>query len=188
MNSICINCGSNIGLGDIYKNEAISVGKYCATNNITIVFGGANVGLMGEIANAALDAGGKVIGVIPLSIADKVGHKGLTQLIITESMHDRKAKMFELSDGFIAFPGGFGTLEEIFELLTWAQLGFHKKPCGFLNVNNYYNKLFEFIDHAVECKFIKNEFSEMIIRENSMDKIIDKFKHYKAPIIEKWIK
>jgi len=188
MKRICINCGSNIGLGDNYKTEAKQLGKLLAEKNISVVYGGANVGLMGIIADAALLEGGEVIGVIPKSIEAKVGHKGLSKLFIVESMHDRKNMMFELSDAFIAFPGGFGTLEEIFELLTWQQLGLHNKPCGFLNINGYYNKLFDFIDYAVEHRFIKKEHSDMVIKANSIEIMLEQFSNFKVPFVEKWIK
>jgi uncharacterized protein (TIGR00730 family) len=188
MKSICINCGSNMGFGDRFKSEAIKVGKYLARQNIIIVYGGATVGLMGEVANAALREGGEVIGVIPKSIHEKVGHKGLSRLIVVDNMAERKKMMFELSEGFIAFPGGFGTLEEIAELITWGQLGFHTKPCAFLNVDHYYDKLFDFIENMVQKGFIKREHSDMIIKEKEIEKILEKFKDYQAPTVEKWIR
>ncbi len=188
INRICVNCGSNFGSKELYKTEAGKLGKYLAKNKIGLVYGGADAGLMGEMANAALSENGEVIGVIPESISEKVGHKGLSKLYIVSTMHERKKLMFDLSDGFIAFPGGIGTLEEIFELLTWAQLGFHNKPCGFLNPGNYYDKLFEFLDKAEEDQFIKKQHREMIMKEKDIETLIELFKNYKAPAIEKWIK
>jgi uncharacterized protein (TIGR00730 family) len=185
---ICVNCGSNYGSKDIYKNEAIKLGKFFAKNKIDIIYGGAEVGLMGEIANAALSENGNVIGIIPKAIEEKVGHKNLTKLYVVETMHERKKMMFELSDGFIAFPGGLGTLEEILELLTWSQLGFHHKPCGFLNIANYYDKFIDFLDYSEKEKFIKKEHKEMIIVENNIENMIKKFNNYKSVKVEKWIK
>jgi uncharacterized protein (TIGR00730 family) len=187
MKRICINCGSSPGFDEVYKKEAKKLGQYLAKHNIGIVYGGSNVGLMGEVADAALSEGGEVTGVIPKLIAAKVGHKKLTKLFEVDTMHQRKQKMFDLSDAFIALPGGIGTLEEILELLTWAQLGLHKKPCGFLNVADYYSKFFNFIDYAVEKGFMKQVHRDMIIKENSVENIIKAFQDYCPPSDEKWI-
>jgi uncharacterized protein (TIGR00730 family) len=188
MNRLCINCGSNLGANPIFKIEAANVGKYLAKNKIGIIYGGANVGLMGEVANAALSENGEVIGVIPKNINDKVGHPHVTKLFVVDSMHERKQMMFDLSDGFIALPGGPGTIEEIFELVTWAQLGFHKKPCGFLNIANYYDDLFNFIGHAVENQFMKKSHREMIMKEEKIEILVERFRNYEAPTVEKWIR
>jgi len=188
MRRICINCGSNPGFDEIYRKEAKNLGQYLAKLTIGIVYGGSNVGLMGEVADAALAHGGEVIGVIPKSIAGKVGHKNLTKLYVTGTMHERKQMMFDLSDAFIALPGGIGTLEEILELLTWAQLGLHKKPCGFLNIADYYGRFFDFLDYSVEKGFIRPEHRKMAIKENTIENLMESFDNYKAPGVEKWIK
>lgn len=187
MKRICIYCGSNNGSAPEYLEYARKLGKYLANQKIEVVYGGAESGVMGAVANGALSEGGKVIGIIPKSINDKVGHKLLTELHIVENMHERKTKMFELSNGFIGLPGGIGTLEEIFEILTWAQLGFHSKPCGILNVKGYFNQLLQFLEHSVNEQFLKEEHKNMLIIENDPEKILQKFKSYKAPNIKKWV-
>lgn len=185
---VCINCGSNTGANSFFRQEARRTGKFLAKSHIDIVYGGASVGLMGEIANAALQENGRVIGIIPQMIADKVGHRGLTELHLVPTMHERKKRMFELSDGFIAFPGGLGTVEEIFELLTWGQLGFNRKPCGFLNIAGYFNKLIGFIDHAVGEGFIRAEHREAILVERDIESLLKAFRHYSPVEVEKWIR
>lgn len=187
MNSICVNCGSNSGARQEYMNAASELGKYLAENKIDLVYGGAEVGLMGAVASSAMENGGKVIGIIPESFADRVAHRNISELHVVSSMHERKTKMFELSDGFIALPGGMGTIEEIFEVLTWAQLGFHNKPCGMLNICGYYDSLFDFLDHAQGQMFIKKEHRDMLIVDTDIRGLINRFKSYSAPAIEKWI-
>ena len=156
--------------------------------NIGLVYGGAKVGIMGAIADEVLGCGGEVTGVIPKSLADKnVSHDGITNLKIVESMHERKSMMAEMSDGFIALPGGIGTLEEIFEVLTWAQLGFHKKPCALLNVTGYYNSLSDFLDLAVGEKFIKGAHRDMLLTDENPKKLLDTMAQYQAPVIDKLI-
>jgi len=153
-----------------------------------LVYGGASVGVMGAVADGVLERGGKVTGVIPHSLATReVSHNGLDELIVVASMHERKAKMAELSDGFIALPGGWGTFEEIFEMLTWAQLGFHEKPCGLLNVASYYDHLFAFLENAIEQKFVKEENRPMIMMDDSPGTLLDRFAGYRAPKVKKWI-
>ena len=153
-----------MGRNPAYAEAARSLAKTLATKGITLVYGGASVGVMGQLADAALEAGGKVIGVMPQELVNReVCHLHLSELIIVGSMHERKAKMAELSDGFIALPGGLGTLEELFEVLTWAQLRFHAKPCGLLNTNGYYDQLISFLDHSVDEKFIKPTHRQMIV-------------------------
>ena len=142
--------------------------------------------MMGELANSALKAGGQVIGVIPQSLADKVTHTGLSDLRIVNSMHERKALMAELADGFVVLPGGFGTLEEFFEVLTWSQLGMHHKPCGLLNVSHYYQRLAEFLDYAVTQHFIKVEHRAMLLMDDDPGKLLDKFDDYQPPMVDKW--
>ena len=156
--------------------------------NIGLVYGGASVGIMGEIANTVLNAGGEVVGIIPQSLVDKeVSHNGLTELKVVSSMHERKAIMAEISDGFIALPGGLGTIEELFEVLTWSQLGFHKKPCALLNIKQYYNGLSLFLDHAVEEQFIKSIHREMLLVEDDPSKLLDAMETYNPPSVDKWI-
>jgi uncharacterized protein (TIGR00730 family) len=187
LNRICVNCGSSPGGVVAYQDSAIKLGKYLGEKNIDLVYGGADVGLMGVIANAALNAGGNVIGVITKSLAAKVQQNNVTELIIVNTMHERKMKMFELSDAFIALPGGFGTFEELFEILTWAQLSIHHKPIGVLNVNNFYNKLFDFLDHAVEQRFIKEEHRKLFIVSKTPEELYQNFLKYTVPVVEKWI-
>lgn len=188
MKTLCVYCGSNPGLLPEYCNAAKHLGHEMADRGIGLVYGGASVGVMGAVADAVLEAGGKAIGVIPHSLATKeVSHDGLDELLVVDSMHERKAKMAELSDGFIALPGGWGTIEEIFEMLTWAQLGFHAKPCGLLNVSGYYDHLFAFLDHAIEQRFVKEEYRPMIIMEESPEILLDRFNSYQAPKVKKWI-
>jgi len=184
---ICVNCGSNPGAKPEYIQAARAMGLILVKNKIELVYGGSNVGLMAEVADTVLGSGGEVIGIIPISFADKVSHNGLTELRIVHSMHERKQMMFDLSDGFIALPGGLGTLDEIFELLTWTQLGLHKKPCGILNVCGYYDHLLKFLDYAVAEMFIKREHWNMILVEDDPVKLLDKIIGYQAPIVEKWV-
>ncbi|MDH3925705.1 MAG: TIGR00730 family Rossman fold protein, partial [Xanthomonadales bacterium] len=153
-----------------------------------LVYGGASVGVMGAVADAILANGGRAIGVIPHALATKeVSHQGLDDLLVVDSMHERKAKMAELSDGFIALPGGWGTIEEIFEMLTWAQLGFHEKPCGLLNVSHYYDDLFAFLDKAIREQFVKPEYRPMIMMDEDPANLIRRFAQYRAPKVKKWI-
>lgn len=151
LTAICVYCGSASAAKPVYLEAAKELGEALAARGLTLVYGGAESGLMGSVANAALAAGGKVIGVIPESMVEKeIAHRGLTQLHVVGSMHERKALMAALSDAFIALPGGYGTYDEIFEMLTWAQIGYHTKPCGFLNTNGFYDRLFAFLDHATD--------------------------------------
>lgn len=188
MKSICVYCGSSFGKNPQYKEAAKLLGKTLSQRNLALVYGGASVGLMGETADSVLENGGQAIGVIPQAIEKKeISHKGLTELHVVGSMHERKAKMAELSDGFIALPGGLGTFEELFEILTWAQLGFHAKPCGVLNINGYFDKLIEFVDHAVNEAFIKEIHRDLLIVESDPNKLLDAFSVYKPQKIDKWI-
>lgn len=188
MNKVCVYCGSSSGKNPIYMEAAKLLGRTLAKRNLTLVYGGASVGIMGATANSVLENGGKVIGVIPKSIEQKeVAHKQLTELHVVKTMHERKAMMAELSDGFIALPGGLGTFEELFEILTWAQLGYHSKPCGVLNINGYFDKLIAFVDHAVEEAFVKKVHRDLLFVEDDSDKLLDAFKAYKPQNIEKWI-
>jgi uncharacterized protein (TIGR00730 family) len=188
MKRICVNCGSNPGNNPAYLEMAEILGQILSNRNLELVYGGASVGLMGNVADAVIKSGGSTIGVIPKMFADKVSHQELTNLYIVDSMHERKAKMFELSDGFIALPGGFGTIEEITELLTWAQLGINKKPCGIINVDGYFDKLLTFFDRGVTDGFIKSEHREMLIVEDSPGTLLDRFEEYNAPDVKKWVR
>ncbi len=188
LKTLCVYCGSSSGRLPEYTLAARQLAHAMVSNNIDLVYGGASVGIMGEIANAVLEEGGNVIGVIPKGLFVKeVAHKGLTELREVGSMHERKSLMAELSDGFISLPGGFGTIEEIFEIITWSQLGMHRKPCGLLNVCHYYDKLIGFLDHAVSEQFIKSPHRSTILIDECPDVLLKKFKAYKAPETAKWI-
>jgi len=190
MKKICVFCGSSFGNNKSYSDTANLLGNLIAKKNIELVYGGASVGLMGEIASAVLNAGGKVTGVIPKQLIEKeVAHTGLNDLRIVDSMHERKSLMADLSDGFIAMPGGFGTLEEVFEVVAWGQLNFHNKPLGLLNVNGYYNNLIKFLDHSVNENFIKPEHREMILVDNDPETMLTQLQNYIPPKFDKtdWI-
>lgn len=177
MTNICVYCGSKAGAQPEYVETARLLGQTLAEHGLGLVYGGASVGIMGEVATAALNAGGKVTGIIPRNLLEKeIAHPNLTELIVVESMHERKAKMEEISDGFIALPGGLGTLEEIFEMLTWVQLGLHKKPCGFLNVKGYYDHLVQFLDHTVQEGFVWSDQREGIFESSSVEQMLQKMK------------
>lgn len=181
MKRICVFCGSTFGAKEQYKKAAQELGQLMAKKNIGLVYGGGNVGLMGEIANAVIKANGEAIGVIPNFMVEKeLAHRQLTELKVVNSMHERKALMAELSDGFIALAGGIGTFEELFEVLTWRQLGIHNKPCGILNVANYYDKLIDFINYSVTEEFVKSEARDLIFVESESAKLLDKFVNYSA--------
>ncbi|WP_320171146.1 TIGR00730 family Rossman fold protein [Maridesulfovibrio sp.] len=187
MKSICIFLGANPGNDPKYAQAARNMGRELASRKIRTVYGGSNMGLMGILAQSALEAGGEVVGVIPESLAKKVvAHNGLTDLHVTDSMHERKALMAELSDGFIALPGGIGTMDEIFEIFTWAQLGFHTKPCGLLNLDGYYDKLIDFLGGVVNEGFLRTAHKEMLITGTSPAQILDAFGNYEAPVLSKW--
>ena len=187
MKRICVNCGSSPGFDSSYMEMAHRLGQALVDRNLALVYGGADVGLMGKVADTVLKAGGSAIGVIPKSFAQKVSHNGLTELHVVESMHERKSMMFDLSDGFIALPGGFGTLEEVLELLTWAQLGLNMKPCGILNVREYFNGLLAFLDHSMTEGFIKQEHRDMLLVTVTPEDMLDRFESYRAPDVEKWV-
>lgn len=179
MKRICVFCGSSPGARQEYVEAARSMGKALARRKIGLVYGGGNVGLMGEIARSAVDAGGEVIGVIPSWLVEReVAFTELKDLRVVTSMHERKALMAGLSDGFVALPGGLGTIEEFFEAATWAQLGLHKKPCGLLNVCGYYDSLTVFLDHSSEEMFVRPENRNMILMEESPERLIDLFEAY----------
>lgn len=188
MKSISVFCGSSMGVDPVYILQAILLGKTLAKQNIQLVYGGARIGLMGAIADGVLNNHGKVIGVLPNFLRSKeIAHEGLTELILVESMHERKMKMHELCDGIIALPGGFGTLEELFEMLTWGQLGLHKKPVGVLNVNGYYDNLNLLLQTMVDQGFLKEVNFKMLLVSNDIDELLHKMNNYVAPEIGKWI-
>jgi hypothetical protein len=176
MKRICIFTGSRYGKLAEYAAVAVQLGRELVARGCGLVYGGGNVGLMNAIADTVLDSGGEVIGVIPNSLVSReVAHRGLTELRVVQSMHERKAVMAELSDGFIAMPGGIGTMEEIFEVLSWAQLGLHDKPCGLLNAAGYYDPLIQFLDHAVSADFIKPQHRALMIVEERPAALLDRF-------------
>jgi uncharacterized protein (TIGR00730 family) len=188
MKRLCVYCGSSPGRLPDYAQVARQLARAMVSKNINLVYGGASVGIMGEIANAVLEEGGKVIGIIPKGLFKKeVAHTVVTELREVDSMHERKSLMADLSDGFIALPGGFGTIEEIFEIITWSQLGMHRKPCGLLNVFRYYDKLIDFLDHAVSEHFIKATHRSTILIDECPNALLKKFEEYKAPETVKWI-
>jgi len=187
MKRICINCGSSSGFDPCYMAMAQRLGQALVNQNYELVYGGADVGLMGMVANTVMNSGGVAIGVIPKSFACKVSHQGLTELHVVDSMHERKTMMFNLSDAFIALPGGFGTLDEIIEILTWAQLGLHPKPCGLINVDGYFDRLLSFFDHAVKKGFIKLEHREMLLVSDTPEDMLKLIQAYRPPEVEKWI-
>jgi uncharacterized protein (TIGR00730 family) len=188
MKRVCVNCGSSPGFDPIYAEVARKLGSTLASQRLELVYGGADVGLMGEVANAVLQAGGTAIGVIPQFLVDKVSHKGLSRLHVVSTMHERKQMMLDLSDAFIALPGGFGTLEEVAELLTWAQLGFHSKPVGMMNVAGYFDPFLSFLDRAVTEGFIKQEHRDMLFVSDDPAALLKCFGSYAAPKVEKWIR
>lgn len=184
---ICVYCGSSFGKDPVYLKGAEELAKALVCRGIGLVYGGGVPGLMGAIADSALAAGGEVIGVIPQGLLDKeLGHKGLTKLHVVKNMHERKALMAELSDAFIAMPGGLGTFEELFEAVSWGQLGIHKKPCGLLNVNGFYDLLMEFLDRATGDGFIYPEHRAMLLSDSDPDKLIEKIIAFEYPTILKW--
>lgn len=185
---ICVFCGSNSGSDPAYTDAARTLGRLFAREGIALVYGGGSVGLMGELADSVLGAGGQVIGVIPHALwAREVGHRGLTDLRIVDTMHERKAMMADLADGFIALPGGLGTLEEIFEIWTWAQLGLHAKPVGFLDINGFFSPLMQFLDRAAREKFLRDAHRAIALVDSDAESLLRKFDAWKPPRVEKWI-
>ena len=177
--SVCVYCGSSPGRSPVYLNAAKDLGAEFGQRGITLVYGGSTIGLMGEVARSAIASGGKVIGVITQALLEqKVAFDGLSDLRVVKDMHERKSVMAELSDGFIALPGGYGTYEEFFEMLTWLQLGIHSKPCGLLNVGGYYDKLLEFLDHAVDEQFIHKPHRDLILASDQPGALLDQIINY----------
>ena len=189
MKSIVVFCGSSEGISSAYVEQGYLLGKTLAEQKITLVYGGAKIGVMGAVANGTLEAKGKVIGVIPdfLKIKEVV-HTGLTALIVTKDMHQRKLKMHDISDGIIMLPGGFGTLEEFFEMLTWGQLGLHQYPIGILNTNGFYSELMTMLAKMVDQGFVKKENYDMILVDESVDGLLIQMENYQPLPVPKWIK
>ena len=188
MKRICVFAGSSSGSHIEYLAAARELAHALVRRKVELVYGGAGVGLMGAVADAVLAAGGHVTGVIPEAlVAKEVAHSGLPDLRVVASMHERKAMMADLADGFVALPGGWGTLEELFEVLTWAQLGLHQKPCGVLNVRGYFDGLLSFIDHSIDERFVRREYRSMVIVSSSAESLLERFDQYVPVAVPKWI-
>lgn len=188
MKSIVVFCASSFGHDPIFEEQAAKVGQTLAKRSIQLIYGGGRVGLMGTVADGALAAGGEVIGVIPAFLNTKEReHQGVTKLITVDTMHERKRIMNEYAEGIIALPGGFGTLEELFEMITWAQLGLHKKPVGILNTAGYYSHLIQFIDHMVEQGLLRTENRSILLVADTIEGLLEKMENYTAPVVSKWI-
>jgi len=188
MKNITVFCGSSFGSDEIYKEQAALLGQTLAKQNIQLIYGGANVGLMGAVADGVLNSGGKAIGVLPHFLQSKeIAHQQLTELILVETMHERKTKMNDLCDGVIVLPGGYGTLEEFFEMITWAQLGLHKKPIAILNIDGFYDDLIKLIQTMVDKGFLKQVNREMLLISDTIDELLEMMRNYEAPTVGKWI-
>ena len=188
MTSLCVYCGSSSGRLEDYAAAARALAGAMVERGIRLVYGGASVGIMGAVADEVLRLGGEAVGVIPESLMRKeLAHAALSELHVTPSMHARKTLMAELADGFVALPGGIGTFEEIFEVWTWAQLGFHRKPCGLLNVAGYYDGLVAFLDHAAGEQFVRAEHRQMLVVESTPEALLDGFASYTPPALPKWV-
>jgi len=185
---VCVFCGSNHGASPAYASAAERVGRELVRRNIGLVYGGGNVGLMGVLADSTLQAGGHVIGVIPEAfMAKEVGHRGLPDLRVVRTMHERKALMVDLADGFIALPGGMGTFEEFFEVLTWAQLGLHSKPCALLNVAGFFDPLLRLLDHSVTERFIREKHRALVVVDPDIGALLNRMAQHRPPREHKWI-
>ena len=187
LNSISVFCGSSDGSDPDFYGTATSLGSIMAAQEIRLIYGGAQVGLMGAIADGIMKGGGSAIGVIPKFLSAKeIAHHNLTELIVVETMHERKAKMNELCDGVIALPGGYGTLEELFEMLTWGQLGLHNKPIGILNINGYYDHLIQLINHMAENRLLSEVNRDMLLFDNTIEGLLEKMRNYEPVVVGKW--
>jgi len=185
---LCVFCGSNPGFNPAYREAATALGSLLAERHIELVFGGGHIGLMGAVADAVLRAGGHVIGVIPHAlVARELAHTGIQDLRAVNSMHERKALMAELSDGFIALPGGYGTFEEFFEIITWGQLGIHHKPCGLLNIQGYYTPLLQLVEMGVKEGFIPESHRELVLVESTPTGLLEKMQGYHSSATAKWM-
>jgi uncharacterized protein (TIGR00730 family) len=188
MKRLCVFSGSRLGSQPDFAEAAKNLARALVKRHIEVVYGGTSIGTMGVLANAVLAAGGHVIGIIPQAIVDReMVHRGLSDLRVVASMHERKTLMAELSDGFIALPGGLGTLDEVFEILTWGQLGLHQKPCGLLNIREYYRGLIDFLDHALAERFITDVHRAMLLVEDEPERLLDHFERYRAPAVVRWV-
>lgn len=188
MRSVCVFCGSNTGAGEAYAAAARELARVLARRRLRLVYGGGSIGLMGVLADAALEAGAQVIGVTPRRLVEReVAHRALTELRVVDTMHERKALMADLSDAFIALPGGLGTLDETFEMLTWTQLGYHRKPAALLDVDGYFERLTAFLDHAVEQRFLTAAHRNMLIVEREPDAALDRLSTTALPEFSKWM-
>ncbi|HCM34313.1 TIGR00730 family Rossman fold protein [Chryseobacterium sp.] len=188
MKSITVFCGSSFGAEEIYREQAFLLGQTLAKQNIQLIYGGADVGLMGAVADGTLSENGKVTGVLPHFLqSNEIAHKNLTELILVETMHERKTKMNDLCDGVIVLPGGYGTLEEFFEMITWAQLGLHKKPIGVLNIDGFYNDLMSLVQNMVDKGFLKQVNRDMLLISENIDDLLEKMRNYEPPTVGKWI-
>ncbi len=185
--TVCLYCWANLWNNKIFEAEIIKLGRYLSENNVSVIYWGGNAGLMWRLADSVLESNWEIIGIIPRSIADEFGHKNLKKLYIVDSMHERKQKMFELSDWFIAFPWWVWTLEEIFEIITRAKLGFHNKPFGFLNIEHYYDKLFDFLNFSVKKGFVKKTDMKNIFKESKIETLLKKFNEHNGKSIKKSI-
>lgn len=185
---VCVYCGSRIGTDEAYRDAAISLGRLIAERGYELVYGAGSIGLMGVVANTVLEAGGRVIGVIPEHLARReITHDGLSELHVVKSMHERKMKMAELSDAFAALPGGFGTFEELFEVITWTQLGIHSKNTGLLNVKGYFDSIVDMIDRAIEDNFINESNRELFVVDDDAERLLDKLDVHPLPHVYTWI-
>ncbi len=186
LRKICVFCGSSEQVDAPFFDAAEDLGRALVRANLELVYGGARVGMMGRVADTVLQGGGRVTGVIPEFFYDRVGHLGLSETIVVESMHARKTKMYELADGFVTLPGGLGTMEEVFEILTWQQLGYHGKPCGLINAQSYFDSLLAFLNQAVETRFLKPVHRDLILVEAEATPLLERFKAFESPQASKW--
>ncbi len=185
---VCVFCGSSAGFSGVYRSAAAELGRFLSEQGLGLVYGGGRIGLMGVVADAVLAQGGQVIGIIPQPmIAREIWHSGLTELRVVPSMHARKSLMAELADAFIALPGGFGTLEEFCEMVTWSQLGIHRKPCGLLNVDGYYDPLLQMFDRAVAEGFLKRENRELVLAAPDSRRLLEQMQAFEPVVVRKWI-
>ncbi|MGB2248044.1 MAG: TIGR00730 family Rossman fold protein [Alcanivorax sediminis] len=188
MKKICVYCGSSSGKGDAYLVAADKLADALVSRGLELVYGGASIGIMGALASAVMERGGSVIGIMPQALMRReIGNDHLTELQVVDSMHERKAAMADQSDGFIALPGGMGTFEELFEILTWAQLGFHNKPVGLLNIDGYYDHLIQFLDHAVEQGLLRQQHRDLLRVQQDPGTLLDNFLSEPAPLLDIWI-
>ena len=188
MRSVCVFCGSNLGTRPEYRAAAEAMGEHLARTGVRLVFGGGAIGLMGAVAAAAMRAGGEVIGVIPAALDRReIANRAVTELHVVDTMHERKAMMAELSDGFVALPGGLGTFEELFEMLTWAQLGIHAKPVGILNVAGFYDQLLGFLTSAVDEDFLRPQHLDLLVSETDPARLLERMRAHRPPAVEKWL-